>query len=74
MAPWARLRRTWCVRRAVPPRPVAGPPARRARTGSRWRRLTWARGTENGHEVWTCDVCSRAHLRSIEGKLDPAWW
>ena len=37
-------------------------------------RLTWARGIENGHEVWTCDTCSRRHLRSIEGKLDSAWW
>ena len=29
---------------------------------------------ENGRDVWTCDVCSRRHLRSIEGKLDSAWW
>lgn len=48
--------------------------------------LTWARGLENGRDVWTCDVCSREHLRSIwsredaacrglgEGKLDSAWW
>ena len=25
---------------------------------------------ENGRDVWTCDRCSREHLRSIEGKLD----
>ncbi|QKE86000.1 hypothetical protein HL663_08825 [Arthrobacter sp. NEB 688] len=37
-------------------------------------RLTWSRGTENGREVWTCAACSRRHLRSIEGKLDTAWW
>ncbi len=37
-------------------------------------RLTWSRGTENRREVWTCDACSRRHLRSIEGKLDSAWW
>ena len=36
--------------------------------------LTWTRGTERGQVVWTCDTCSRAHLRSIEAKLDPAWW
>ncbi|MBM6400723.1 hypothetical protein [Phycicoccus sonneratiae] len=36
--------------------------------------LTWSRGTENGREVWTCAACSRRHLRSIEGKLDSAWW
>ncbi len=37
-------------------------------------RLTWTRGTEGGREVWTCDACSRRHLRSIEGKLDSTWW
>jgi hypothetical protein len=37
-------------------------------------RLTWARGVENGRDVWTCDRCSRQHLRSIEGKLDSSWW
>jgi hypothetical protein len=37
-------------------------------------RITWARGVENGRDVWTCDACSRRHLRSIEGKLDSAWW
>nr|WP_205860600.1 hypothetical protein [Phycicoccus sp. HDW14] len=36
--------------------------------------LTWSRGSENGREVWTCAACSRRHLRSIEGKLDSAWW
>lgn len=36
--------------------------------------ITWSRGTENGREVWTCPDCSRRHLRSIEGKLDPTWW
>ncbi|QGN58099.1 hypothetical protein GKE56_09610 [Nostocoides sp. HKS02] len=36
--------------------------------------VTWTRGTENGREVWTCERCSREHLRSIEGKLDSAWW
>lgn len=45
---------------------VAGDPALAA--------ITWTRGTENGREVWTCDRCSREHLRSIEGKLDSAWW
>ena len=37
-------------------------------------RLTWAVGVENGRKVWTCDRCSRENLRSIEGKLDSAWW
>jgi len=37
-------------------------------------RLSWARSIENGRAVWTCDRCTREHLRSIEGKLDSAWW
>ena len=37
-------------------------------------RLTWARGVESGRDVWTCETCSRRHLRSIEGKLDSSWW
>ena len=36
--------------------------------------LTWVRGLEDGRQVWTCEACSRKHLRSIEGKLDAAWW
>ena len=42
-------------------------------------RLTWAFGREafgreKSRQVWTCDRCSRENLRSIEGKLDSAWW
>jgi hypothetical protein len=37
-------------------------------------RLTWALGVEAGRQVWTCERCSRLHLRSIEGKLDSQWW
>lgn len=37
-------------------------------------RLSWVLGVENGRRVWTCDRCSRENLRSIEGKLDSAWW
>jgi len=37
-------------------------------------RLTWARGLEKGQEIWTCDLCCREHLRSIEGKIDFTWW
>jgi hypothetical protein len=32
------------------------------------------RGLEDGRQMWTCEACSREHLRSIEGKLDAAWW
>ena len=37
-------------------------------------RITWAHGVEKGRQVWTCDLCCREHLRSIEGKLDFTWW
>ena len=37
-------------------------------------RRTWVLGIENGRQVWTCDRCGRENLRSIEGKLDSAWW
>jgi len=37
-------------------------------------RLTWAFAVEQDRQVWTCDLCSREHLRSIEAKLDSAWW
>lgn len=37
-------------------------------------RLTWSLGSDGGRTTWTCDRCSRDNLRSIEGKLDPAWW
>ncbi len=36
--------------------------------------LSWSRGTERGRTTWTCEACSREHVRSIESKLDPAWW
>jgi hypothetical protein len=36
--------------------------------------LSWSRGTERGRTTWTCQACSREHVRSIESKLDPAWW
>ena len=36
--------------------------------------LTWSRATEGSRTVWTCPECTRTHARSIEGKLDSAWW
>ena len=36
--------------------------------------LTWATSIENGRERVYCDRCARENLRSIEGKLDSAWW
>ncbi len=36
--------------------------------------LTWTSAVENGRTVWFCDSCSREHLRSMEAKLDSAWW
>ncbi|WP_426562156.1 hypothetical protein ACPPVT_16605 [Angustibacter sp. McL0619] len=38
-----------------------------------WR-LTWTSSVERGRTVRVCDRCSRDNLRSIEAKLDSAWW
>ncbi|WUV73343.1 hypothetical protein OHA86_12320 [Streptomyces sp. NBC_01477] len=36
--------------------------------------LTWTCSVENGRRVYFCDDCARRHLRSIESRLDSAWW
>jgi hypothetical protein len=36
--------------------------------------LTWSASMQAGRRVWTCELCARQHLRSIEAKLDSAWW
>jgi hypothetical protein len=34
-----------------------------------WSSQTGPRGTS-----WLCTACTRQNLRSIEGRLDEAWW
>jgi hypothetical protein len=36
--------------------------------------LTWMTSVENGRKLLYCDRCARENVRSIEGKLDSAWW
>lgn len=36
--------------------------------------LTWTCSVENGTRRYFCDTCARTHLRSIESRLDSAWW
>lgn len=36
--------------------------------------LTWSVSTGPRGVQRVCDRCTRANLRSIEGKLDEAWW
>ncbi|MDH2392451.1 hypothetical protein QCN29_27475 [Streptomyces sp. HNM0663] len=36
--------------------------------------LTWTCSVENGVRRYFCDDCARANIRSIEGRLDSAWW
>ena len=36
--------------------------------------LSWSAATEAGRRVWICERCARQHVRSIEAKLDSAWW
>ena len=46
----------------APEPPEDGPPPT-------WSSQTGARGTS-----WLCERCTRENLRSIEGRLDEAWW
>ena len=34
----------------------------------------WSVGTDRGGVSFLCATCTRANLRSIEGKLDEGWW
>jgi hypothetical protein len=36
--------------------------------------LTWVTSVENGRRLVYCDRCARENVRSIESKLDSAWW
>jgi hypothetical protein len=36
--------------------------------------VTWSVSVEDGRRRWTCERCAREHVRSIEAKLDTAWW
>ncbi|MER8046534.1 hypothetical protein [Streptomyces sp. NPDC094032] len=36
--------------------------------------LTWTCSVENGTRHYLCEECARAHIRSIEGRLDSSWW
>lgn len=38
------------------------------------RPLTWSLQVSERGPTWLCERCSRDNLRSIEGKLDEAWW
>ncbi|MDT9688282.1 hypothetical protein Q5762_07920 [Streptomyces sp. P9(2023)] len=36
--------------------------------------VTWTCSVENGSRHYICDSCARENIRSIEGRLDSAWW
>jgi hypothetical protein len=36
--------------------------------------LGWTTDLADGAAQHLCDRCSRENLRSIEGRLDQAWW
>ena len=36
--------------------------------------VTWSSQTSARGLTWLCDRCTRENLRSIEGRLDEAWW
>ena len=35
---------------------------------------SWSCELVDGEQRWLCAACTREHLRSIEAKLDDAWW
>ena len=35
---------------------------------------TWSLQVSARGATWLCDGCTRQNLRSIEGRLDEAWW
>lgn len=36
--------------------------------------VTWSSQVSERGTTWLCERCTRDNLRSIEGKLDEAWW
>ena len=36
--------------------------------------VTWSTQTSARGLTWLCEQCTRDNLRSIEGRLDEAWW
>lgn len=36
--------------------------------------ITWTSQTGPRGITWLCERCTRDNLRSIEGRLDEAWW
>ncbi|MCL2540964.1 MAG: hypothetical protein FWE71_00720 [Nocardioidaceae bacterium] len=36
--------------------------------------ITWSTSVEGGRRRTFCEECSRAHLRSMEARLDSEWW
>lgn len=36
--------------------------------------LTWSSATGRGGTTWTCEACTRRHLRAMEAKLDEEHW
>lgn len=46
----------------------------RCGTAHEGRPVTWTCSVENGVREFFCVGCARANLRSIEGRIDSAWW
>jgi hypothetical protein len=36
--------------------------------------LTWSSATGLRGTTWTCETCTRRHLRAMEAKLDEEFW
>ncbi len=38
------------------------------------RPISWSLQVSERGTTWLCEACTRANVRSIEGRLDEAWW
>ena len=36
--------------------------------------VTWSSQSSARGQQWLCERCTRENIRSIEGRLDEAWW
>ena len=42
--------------------------------GATEHKITGSLQVDGRGATWLCELCTRKHLRSIEGRLDEAWW
>jgi hypothetical protein len=56
------------------PGPAPGVTCAGCGTGAGSPPITWSVQHGSRGATWLCERCTRENLRSIEGRLDEAWW